>query len=400
VAEHLKARGHEITVLTSTYGATGSPAEPSIERRLRLECDIYHYRPQQALLRYWPDRRSNERAVRELVTRVNPHAIVVWGMWNLSPTVATQLERLAGPRVVYYLANEWPIEPGAHQAYWDGSANSLPGRAFKRLLRHPVRLLLRDEWRPLCLRMEHAIVCSQAVRDGIIAGGTGLRGARVLYHGIDPAPYAAARSLQAGNDRSGSFKVVFVGSLVPHKGTHTAIEAIVRLKDLEDGCCVTLDVLGAGHPDYEARLNRLVDENGLRDRVTFHAPIPRSDLPGFLAQFDALVLPSIWPEPQARISQEAMAAGLVLVGTLTGGTKEILIDGVNGLAFAPDDPDDLAARLRRISADPDLRSALIRAGWQTVNERFTVSRMIDELEAYLTEVRSMAIAGVSGVTAE
>jgi len=42
-----------------------------------------------------------------------------------------------------------------------------------------------------------------------------------------------------------------------------------------------------------------------------------------------------------------MAAGLVLVATLTGGTKEILVDGENGLAFQPEDALGLAAQLRR-----------------------------------------------------
>ena len=75
---------------------------------------------------------------------------------------------------------------------------------------------------------------------------------------------------------------------------------------------VSLDILGAGHPDYEQHLHQLVQDWHIEDRVTFHTPIERAKLPAFLAQYDALVMPSIWEEPQARISQEAMAAGLVL----------------------------------------------------------------------------------------
>jgi len=154
----------------------------------------------------------------------------------------------------------------------------------------------------------------------------------------------------------------------------------------EPALSVTLDILGSGHPQYEDRLHRMVRELQLSERVTFHQPIPRLQLPGFLAQFDALVLPSIWEEPQARISQEAMAAGLALVGTMTGGTKEILADGENGLAFPPENSIALARQLKRLANDPPLRQKLSAAAQATVEARFTIEQMINNLESFLDEV--------------
>ena len=46
-----------------------------------------------------------------------------------------------------------------------------------------------------------------------------------------------------------------------------------------------------------------------------------------------LLLPSIWEEPLARIMQEGLAAGMVVIGAATGGTKEIIVHGENGLLF-------------------------------------------------------------------
>ena len=71
----------------------------------------------------------------------------------------------------------------------------------------------------------------------------------------------------------------FVGTLAPHKGVHTAIEALGHL--LKDGLDtpIKLTILGGGHPDYEARLHLLVEHWQLAEHVSFHRPIPRAQLP-------------------------------------------------------------------------------------------------------------------------
>jgi glycosyltransferase involved in cell wall biosynthesis len=287
------------------------------------------------------------------------------------------------------LASEWPNEPSAHEEYWDDTTGNPAGRAFRGALRGIVRTALPAEWRPHQLRYQSVMACSAAVRDNLVVARVPVEHARVIYHGIDPEVYGEAAD-RANNQAGEQLKVVFVGSLVPHKGTHTAIDAVGRILAHDPNVPITLDILGKGHPDYEAELHAAVSKWGLERVVTFHEPMPRAQLPKFLARFNVLVLPSIWAEPQARISQEAMAARLVLVGTLTGGTREILHDNVNGLAFPPDDAHTLASQLTRLIGDQALRQRLAQAGWQTVNDKFTMTRMLDELEDYLGDIASGA----------
>jgi len=383
VATEMQARGHHVTILTSTFGQP-VPDEPDVIRRLRLETDIYYYRPQQ-VLRFWSDTRANRQVVDEAFAAIKPDIVVIWGLWNVSRQVAIWAEEHAGSKVVYYLAGTWPIEPSAHEAYWDGPANSVGGKIFKRILHAPIRAALRTEWRPYRLRYEHAIVCSKALRDDIVRGGVPIQNAQIIYHGIDADLYRLAAQKRTP-DSTGALRVVFVGSVLPQKGVHTAVEALGLLANDPKSTPMTLHILGKGHPEYEQRLRAMVQQYRIEDRVTFHAPIPRSELADFLARFDALVLPSTWEEPQARISQEAMASGLVLVGTLTGGTKEILIDEQNGLAFEKEDAQGLARQLQRLAIDPELRAKLTHAAWQTVSEGFTISHMIDQMESYLADV--------------
>jgi glycosyltransferase involved in cell wall biosynthesis len=108
-------------------------------------------------------------------------------------------------------------------------------------------------------------------------------------------------------------------------------------------------------------------------------------MPAILQQFDILIFPSIYEEPLARMTQEAMLSGLVVVGTTTGGTKEILRDGETGFTFAPEDADGLAVQVNRLLADPELRCRMAQAGQQTVLENFTLDKMVNEIEEYLVD---------------
>jgi len=320
--------------------------------------------------------------VREVLAQTRPDVVLIWGMWNLSWSVASEVEAVMGTRVAYYLNNAWPMDPSPHEAYWGGTSPGQLGRAFLRVLRGPVSWLLRDEWLPCKLRLEHVAVCSRATLEQLRQAGLNTDHYRVIYHGIDVGVYKQAAATQQRVPDDAALRVVFVGSLLPQKGVHTAIEALSLCP-----ASITLDILGAGHPDYEARLQRIAADRQLAGRVTWHRPIPRSQLPAFLAHYDALVLPSTWEEPMALISEEAMAAGLVLIGTLTGGTKEILLDEKNGLAFAPEDSHALAAQFQRLAGDAALRQKLSAAGQETAETRFALEQTLGELERFLSECR-------------
>jgi glycosyltransferase involved in cell wall biosynthesis len=148
---------------------------------------------------------------------------------------------------------------------------------------------------------------------------------------------------------------------------------------------LTLTLVGSGHPDYEAFLRDLVERERLQDFVIFHKPVSKDEMPAILQRFDVLIFPSIYEEPLARMTQEAMASGLVVVGTTTGGTQEILKEGETGLTFAPEDAGALADQITRLTIDPELCCRLAQAGRQSVLENFTLDKMVEEIEAFLVE---------------
>ena len=388
VAEGVAGHGHDVSVLTSTYGYDHEVTEAHVYRLLSLEAHLQFYAANDAWS-YPQRRRRNLQHLRRLVASRTPDILFVWGMWNLSNSLAHEAERLMGARVVYYLANPWPIEANMHQAYWDAPATSFARQIAKRLVRIPARLILREEWRAVPLRFEHAPCCSAAQRNQLLAAGVPLKDAPVLYEGIELRHYLASAAGRTYERPEGRLSLVFVGILAEHKGVHTTIEALNHLS-VEERTRVRLTIVGRGHEHYEERLRSLVRQHHLSECVAFRSPIARSELPEFLGQFEALLLPSIWAEPLARIMQEGLASGMVVIGSANGGTAETITHGENGLLFKAGDAIDLAKQLRYALSNPDICRVLAKKGVQTAKERFDIDTMVTQIEEYLAKVHATA----------
>jgi glycosyltransferase involved in cell wall biosynthesis len=384
VAERLAGRGHTIGVLTSCHelSSIGAPAsEQNIYRLLHLEGDLAYYRPLHFFTQWKKQHRENLASLEQIVRDFAPDVLFVWGMWALSKALPARAEQLLPGRVVYYLSDYWPSAIDMHTTYWQSPTRRSLMQPPKRVLSKIAMSMLAKEGQ-LTLNLEHVICVSARVRDLLVEAGLPIQDARVIYGGTDVERFQGVRERDY---RSGHLRLLYAGQLVEHKGVHTAIEAMAKLVNERGLTQMHLTLVGSGHPDYEAFLRDLVERAGLHDYVTLRKPVSKDEMPAILQQFDVLLFPSIYEEPLARITQEAMAAGLVIVGTTTGGTEEILSDGKTGLTFAPGDADGLAEQVVRLIMDPDLRCRLAQAGRQTVLENFTLDRMVNEIEAYLLD---------------
>jgi len=383
VAERLAERGHTIGVLTSRHDREKAPAsEQNIYRLLYLEGDLIYYQPLHFFTKWKKQHRENLRFLEQIVKDFTPDLLFVWGMWAISKAVPALAEQLLPGRVVYYLSDYWPSAVDMHTTYWQLPARGWLMQLPKQILSKIAMSMLVKESQPT-LKLKHVICVSGRVRDLLVDAGLPIRHARIIHGGTDVQRFMNVRERDY---LAGDLKLLYAGQLVQHKGVHTAIEAMARLINERGINQINLTLVGSGHPDYEAFLHNLVEREGLQDHVIFHDPISKDEMPALLQQFDGLIFPSIYEEPLARITQEAMAAGLVVVGTTTGGTKEILKDGETGLTFAPEDASGLAEQIARLMADPDLRRCLAQAGRQTIKEEFTIDRMVKEIEAYLQDV--------------
>ncbi len=180
--------------------------------------------------------------------------------------------------------------------------------------------------------------------------------------GVDPEIFTPSDAPRVGTE----MHIAYVGRLVPEKGVDVLLRALVGLKGEW-----RLTVQGNG-PEEE-RLRRLVAEAGLTERVTFCAAIPSTAMPAFYRTLDVLVLPSRtqanWTEQFGRVLVEAMACGVVTVGSEAGEIPYVIGDA--GLIFPENDAAALQAALKRLLETPDLRRQLSTRGRARVLAQFT-----------------------------
>ena len=99
----------------------------------------------------------------------------------------------------------------------------------------------------------------------------------------------------------------------------------------------------------------------------------------YYAAFDALILPSA-NEGTPVSAIEALAGGRPVVATDVGGVPDVVRDGVDGFLVEPGDVDALADRLAELAADPELRRRMGEAGSASVRERYSVERLLDDVD--------------------
>jgi len=104
----------------------------------------------------------------------------------------------------------------------------------------------------------------------------------------------------------------------------------------------------------------------------------RWDIPQVIASLDMVVVASIEVEAQSRVVPQAFASKRAVVATRVGGIPELIIDGQNGLLVTPGDGSVIAAAIKRLIDDTELRDRLARAGLETARSRLSLDRMMEE----------------------
>jgi glycosyltransferase involved in cell wall biosynthesis len=180
------------------------------------------------------------------------------------------------------------------------------------------------------------------------------------------------------------FTVLFVGRLTADKGVIDLLRALKGLKAA--GAGFTALVIGDG--DEAPALQKYVVDNDLQREVHFPGWLDTDDLPSYYRTADVFVGPSVvgdtgWREALGLVFVEALATGLPVIATDTGGIGEVVQDGVTGFLVDQRSPEQILDKLQLLRGDPQLRERLGRTGRTLVEERFAWRAVGDRYEAVL-----------------
>ena len=222
--------------------------------------------------------------------------------------------------------------------------------------------------RPFARMQTVAGASSACVTPSALAARTLVDRFRVPIRKVHVIPHGVPQPLQASEGNGRVPELVFVGRLSQEKGLDVLLRALALLPG---GLLFHLTVAGDGPLCHE--LGELASEVGLNGRVTWLGFCEQTaDL---LRGTDVCVVPSR-TESFGLAVVEAMAAGVACVASRTGGIKEMITNGIDGLLVAPDDPQALAKRLEALLIDGRMRKALGRAARDTALARYSQQRMI------------------------
>jgi glycogen synthase len=382
VAGQFQRMGVPVRVVTSTFGVGRETVNGDVWRVLHRPHDS-----SRLLELGWQERRDH-RTLRRVIADWRPDVVYAWSMAQLFATIHGLLARLALP-VVINIQDLWL--PGQFERHdelrraWLDSKGGIVTRVARRCRAAIAARLVPAVRTQVSIRDVHlrSAVFGSAFRQAqLTAAGFDTRGSKVIHNGVDVRRYAPGQTHPASG-----LRLLTTGRLVHEKGVHTAIEAIDVLvgRGARD---VTLTIGGfASHPwEYAEALKKSVSEKRLDKFVRFRLNVDDAKMPALYRDHDVFLFPSIGPEGFPMGVLEAMASGLCVIGTTTGGTAEVLEHEINGLAFTPGDGTMLADTIERVRRDRQLAADLGRRGRRLMCSRFAIEAIAAEHLDHLSSV--------------
>jgi glycogen synthase len=336
VVEHLRER-HDVTVLTSVWGAERAAPAAHVLRRLPWTGDGSRRESLTAPL-------SAARAAivtRRALAEVRPDAIYVWNAGGVPATALRVLQLHPAPMLVrvcefwfghVYSADQFTrhlSQTGAGlRGLWDRAVRGV-GRVVPSL-----RLDLETP-RP-------AAVCwnSEFIRERAPAPPQ----FEVVHGAIVIPSNARTLELDAIPRAPVANRVLFVGRLDHHKGAQTVISALGVL-EREHGVRAELHVVGDGAVADRATLEALMREHGVADRVTFTGPLRGDAFAAEVSAASCWCVPSVWDEPAPLTCTEAALCRVPAVFSRVGGIPEMYAEGTQALFHERDDAAGCAAAI-------------------------------------------------------
>lgn len=217
----------------------------------------------------------------------------------------------------------------------------------------------------------------------------------VAFNGLAPVPSVPPGSIAEFRAkvgaRDGDVIATLVGRFNHMKGQTVLVRALSLLRragKAENLRVVLVGDVYAGHTDFRAQCEALIQSLNLQDRVTV-MPFQVDVSPVWWGS-DIAVVASTEPESFGMVAIEAMAARLPVVASAHGGLLDIIEDNVTGYLIPPNDPSALADSLAKLAENELLRRRLGEAGAVRQKQRFS-------LDVQVSATRDAAVAAMAAM---
>jgi glycosyltransferase involved in cell wall biosynthesis len=373
----LASQGHDVTLIVrpDTAPVARDPfAFYDLPRANRLQIET--------IARSAGRRASRIRFLLSALKRASEHAdATIWTRDLGLAAFLLQLPVARRPTVVYESHGVAPVVSAEMPQLLGNSALAPTRRKLERLDARERRV-----WR----RAPAYVTITRALADDLAARYGPRPNVFVIPDGASLDVDADGGSNAAGIGSSGrppqSTVVGYAGHLYPWKGVDVLVRALALVPRLGG-------LIVGGHPaeDDRARIDTLVGQLGLRDRVRITGLVPFRDVRAHLGAASILVLPNSASAISERYTSplklfEYLTLGRPIVASNLRSIREVLTDERTALLVPPDNPAALASALDRLDSDRELAASLGRAARALASE-YTWDKRARRLEAALEAAR-------------
>lgn len=404
VAEALRARGHDVRVLTSVYGLPikiGSRFQRATEfvAGIRIDRWLHNYafgpqQPYRPWVLFQAHRELEDaRRLNAVLSEFKPDVVNCWNLNGISKLLLPVVEVARIP-LVHWIEDSWMIDDyGTHgekaapfwYALWDGNWGPKLMRPINRLVgKLWERRAIQDglPTRTLSTRPTLVSFVSEYLRTVHREAGLTFEASSVQFGGIPRARFFSP----VGNRPAvrGRLKLLYAGQITADRGVHILVEALGRLKPA-DRSAIDATIVGTAtgvHQDYYRQVVAMTEELGLGKTVTFAGKMGHNEMAHLYATHDALIFTSMRGEGLPLVMAEAMVAGCAVLTTGSGGAQEIA-DLAQLPLFPKGDSQALALLLERMVKHPEFVHEIALRGQEVALQHLTLEGIIDRWERTL-----------------
>ncbi len=187
--------------------------------------------------------------------------------------------------------------------------------------------------------------------------------------------------------KNGPINLISVCRLVKKKGIDDAIKAIALVAAMHPNIHYTI----VGEGGQRGMLERLIKQLKLDDKVTLYGWAQQDEVVSLLDKSHIFLLPSVvspagMEEGIANALKEAMAMGLLSIGTWHAGTPELIDDGYSGFLVPEKDSRQLASKIEYIIKYPQMWKLMQLAARKKIEEEFETTKSVEKLEKIFYEL--------------
>jgi glycogen(starch) synthase len=371
IVKSLRARGHQVKVLTSTYDTDITPTENAIHYALMMDIEENSKWPAVFL-----KERVNQTVLERICRNFNPDVIFIFNLSNISLSLALQARELGFP-TCYYFANTWFITAEKDSWYRLWPRDKKGFKVLRYLTQHFA--LLPPS---LPIFTDHSIYSNSSLKNIALQLDRSPHQGMVIPWGIDTVRFPYQKAMDRKPKR-----LLYVGQIQPHKGLDCAIEALELLNRERGSHSFTLTIAAnqGSSSDCVENLRGKARALGIIGDLDLTSVPLRDDMPKLYHAHDIFLSPSNCETSLNLSLLEAMSCGIPIVSTSTAGSSDILKNEINALIFDKEDPRSCAEQIQRISENPEIGESIRTGGRSTIEKNFRIDQMVHSIEQLLEE---------------